>query len=78
MAQKASRGSVDLFTVLFFKNKRIQEEARVTRVMDNGFVVLIPKYVYSNFTCSFSSKKPHLLPSKIATESRDSSQSPKN
>lgn len=43
MAQRASRASVELFTILFFKDKLLEEEAFVTRVMKNGFIVLIPK-----------------------------------
>ena len=43
MAQQAARDSVELFTLLYFKNKILEEEAFVTRVMRNGFIVLIPK-----------------------------------
>ncbi|KAJ3333091.1 exosome catalytic subunit dis3 [Blyttiomyces sp. JEL0837] len=44
MAQQASRSSVELFTNLFFKNKNVQEDAYVIRVMKNGFTVILPKY----------------------------------
>ncbi|KAI8840365.1 hypothetical protein BJ741DRAFT_641874 [Chytriomyces cf. hyalinus JEL632] len=43
-AQQASRSSVELFTNLFFKNKVIQEEGFVIRVMKNGFSVIIPRF----------------------------------
>ncbi|KAI8616572.1 hypothetical protein BC830DRAFT_1063292 [Chytriomyces sp. MP71] len=43
-AQQASRSSVELFTNLFFKNKNIQEEGFVIRIMKNGFSVLIPRF----------------------------------
>jgi exosome complex exonuclease DIS3/RRP44 len=46
MAQQAARGSVELFTSLFFKGKNVQEEAYVIRVLKNGFIVLVPKCVF--------------------------------
>ncbi|KAH6569232.1 hypothetical protein BASA50_002851 [Batrachochytrium salamandrivorans] len=44
MAQQASRSSVELYTNLYFKSKCIVAEAYVTRVMKNGWAVLIPAY----------------------------------
>ncbi len=44
MAQYAERGSAELHTLLFFKGKVVREEAYITRVKENGFVALIPKY----------------------------------
>ncbi|KAJ1562981.1 exosome catalytic subunit dis3 [Cladochytrium tenue] len=44
MAQQAARSSVELYTNLFFKNRNVQEEAYIIRVLKNGFVVLIPRY----------------------------------
>ncbi|KAJ3154528.1 exosome catalytic subunit dis3 [Geranomyces michiganensis] len=44
MAQQASRSSVELFTNKFFKEKLLQEDAYVVRVLKNGFSVLIPRY----------------------------------
>ncbi|RKO83298.1 hypothetical protein BDK51DRAFT_46976 [Blyttiomyces helicus] len=60
MAQQASRSSVELYTNLFFKDKAIQEEGHVIRVMKNGFSVLIPRYgiegyVYASPTDSTTS-----------------------
>ncbi|KAI8868688.1 exosome complex exonuclease RRP44-like protein [Ramicandelaber brevisporus] len=49
MAQQASRSSVELFTNLFFRGKTIEEEAYVTRVLKNGFSVLIPRYGVEGF-----------------------------
>ncbi|KAJ3068868.1 hypothetical protein HDU98_008029 [Podochytrium sp. JEL0797] len=43
-AQQAARSSVELFTNLFFKNKNIQEEGFVIRIMKNGFSVIIPRF----------------------------------
>ncbi|KAI8050851.1 hypothetical protein BDF22DRAFT_693710 [Syncephalis plumigaleata] len=45
MAQQASRSSIELYTHLFFKGKRVLEEGYVTRILKNGFLVLVPKYV---------------------------------
>jgi exosome complex exonuclease DIS3/RRP44 len=42
-AQQASRSSVELYTNLYFRNKTVEEEAFVIRVVKNGFIVLIPK-----------------------------------
>ena len=44
MAQLASRSSVQLYTNLFFKNKKVVEDAYVIGILKNGFSVLIPKY----------------------------------
>lgn len=44
MAQKASRGSVEVFTHYYFKDRVLIEDGYVIRVMKNGFVVLVPKY----------------------------------
>lgn len=44
MAQQASRSSVELFTNLYFHNKTISEEGFITRVLQNAFLVLVPKY----------------------------------
>ncbi|KAK9765188.1 exosome catalytic subunit dis3 [Basidiobolus ranarum] len=44
MAQHAARSSVELYTNLFFRGKLVQEEGYVTRVLKNGFIVLVPRY----------------------------------
>jgi hypothetical protein len=44
MAQYASRSSVELFTVLFFRNRTLDEQAHVIRVLRNAVVVLVAKY----------------------------------
>ena len=44
MAQQASRSSVELYTNLFFKDKKLQEAAYVIRILKNGFSVIIPTY----------------------------------
>lgn len=43
MAQHASIDSNALFTMLFFKDKVVEEEAYVTKIKANGFIVLVPK-----------------------------------
>jgi exosome complex exonuclease DIS3/RRP44 len=45
MAQQAARSSVELYTNLYFRNKIIQEDGYITRIMKNGFSVLVPKCV---------------------------------
>jgi exosome complex exonuclease DIS3/RRP44 len=44
MAQYAGRASVDLHTLLFFKNKIVDEEGYILFVRKNALQVLIPKY----------------------------------
>ncbi|KAI9018441.1 hypothetical protein DFJ74DRAFT_699635 [Hyaloraphidium curvatum] len=44
MAQKASRSSVELYTQLYFRGKRFEEDGYVIRVMKTGFVVLVPRF----------------------------------
>lgn len=43
-AQLAGRASVDLHTLIFFKDKQIVTDARVTRVKRNAIVVFVPKF----------------------------------
>lgn len=45
-AQYAARASTLLHTVLLFRREgeRLEEEARVIRILENGLVVLVPKY----------------------------------
>ena len=44
MAQYAGRASVNLHTQLFFRNRKVDEEAYVLYVRKNALQVLIPKY----------------------------------
>ncbi|ORX84255.1 RNB-domain-containing protein [Anaeromyces robustus] len=44
MAQQASRSSVELFTNLYFKDRIVEEEGFIIRILKNGFIVLIPRY----------------------------------
>lgn len=53
MAQQAGRSSVELFTSLFFRNKKEVCEGRIVRILKNGISVLVPKYgiesiIYTN------------------------------
>lgn len=43
-AQFASRASNALHTLLLFKDKTLDETARVMRVLGNGLVILVPRY----------------------------------
>ncbi len=43
MAQQASRSSVELFTNLYFKDRVVEEEGFIIRILKNGFIVLIPR-----------------------------------
>lgn len=42
----ASRSSIELHTLLFFKGKILQEDAYVIKVKVNGFRILIPKFFF--------------------------------
>ncbi|KAI8908112.1 hypothetical protein DFJ77DRAFT_503502 [Powellomyces hirtus] len=64
-AQQASRSSVELFTNLFFKDKTLQEEAYVIRVMKNGFSVLIPKFGIEGYV--YAEAAPTPLNTKAST-----------
>jgi len=57
MAQYAERGSAELHTLLFFKGKKVIEDAYITRVKENGFVVLVPKYGFEGPVFVSSSKE---------------------
>jgi exosome complex exonuclease DIS3/RRP44 len=51
-AQMAARTSVELYTHIFFRDKIIIEDAYVIRILKNGFIVIIPKFVsFSYFIC---------------------------
>ncbi|KAG0616163.1 hypothetical protein M758_5G094800 [Ceratodon purpureus] len=43
-AQMAGRASVELHTVIFFKKRPTDEEARIVKIRSNGFIVFIPKF----------------------------------
>jgi exosome complex exonuclease DIS3/RRP44 len=43
-AQLAGRASVDLHTLIFFKDKQVTADARVTRVKRNAIIVFVPKF----------------------------------
>eukprot|EP01024_Parvocaulis_polyphysoides_P037208 TRINITY_DN3310_c0_g1_i1.p1 TRINITY_DN3310_c0_g1~~TRINITY_DN3310_c0_g1_i1.p1 ORF type:complete len:294 (-),score=60.91 TRINITY_DN3310_c0_g1_i1:252-1082(-) len=43
-AQMAGRASVELHTLIFFDNKNVVADARVTRVKSNGLIVFVPKF----------------------------------
>jgi exosome complex exonuclease DIS3/RRP44 len=44
MAQLVSRASSELFTLIFFKDKRIEEDALIVSVKQNGIRVIVPRY----------------------------------
>ncbi|XP_021907868.1 exosome complex exonuclease RRP44 homolog A [Carica papaya] len=43
-AQMASRASVELHTLIFFRNRPTDTEARIVKIRSNGFIVFVPKY----------------------------------
>ncbi|XP_075655871.1 exosome complex exonuclease RRP44 homolog A [Castanea sativa] len=43
-AQMASRASVELHTLIYFKKRPTDTEARVVKIRSNGFIVFVPKY----------------------------------
>jgi len=44
MAQLASRASTEIYTLLFFKDREVEEDALVLAVKSTGVRVLVPKY----------------------------------
>lgn len=43
-AQFAGRASVELHTLIFFKNRPITADARIVKVRQNGIIVFVPKF----------------------------------
>ncbi|CAI0404594.1 unnamed protein product [Linum tenue] len=43
-AQMASRGSVELHTLIYFRKRPTETEARIVKIRSNGFIVFVPKY----------------------------------
>ncbi|XP_057964158.1 exosome complex exonuclease RRP44 homolog A [Malania oleifera] len=43
-AQMASRSSVELHTVIHFRNRPTDTEARIVKIRSNGFIVFVPKF----------------------------------
>ncbi|KAI5066926.1 hypothetical protein GOP47_0017454 [Adiantum capillus-veneris] len=43
-AQMASRASVELHTLIFFRNRPTDAEARIVKIRSNGFIVFVPKF----------------------------------
>ncbi|CAN4083605.1 unnamed protein product [Withania somnifera] len=43
-AQMASRASVELHTLIFFRNRPTDTEGRIVKIRSNGFIVFVPKY----------------------------------
>ncbi|XP_075091255.1 exosome complex exonuclease RRP44 homolog A-like isoform X1 [Nicotiana tabacum] len=43
-AQMASRASVELHTLIFFRKRPTDAEARIVKIRSNGFIVFVPKY----------------------------------
>ncbi|XP_002521738.2 exosome complex exonuclease RRP44 homolog A [Ricinus communis] len=43
-AQMASRGSVELHTLIYFRKRPTDTEARIVKIRSNGFIVFVPKY----------------------------------
>ncbi|KAJ4839032.1 Exosome complex exonuclease RRP44 A [Turnera subulata] len=43
-AQMASRGSVELHTLIYFRKRPTDTEGRIIKMRSNGFIVFVPKY----------------------------------
>ncbi|XP_039134558.1 exosome complex exonuclease RRP44 homolog A [Dioscorea cayenensis subsp. rotundata] len=43
-AQMASRASVELHTLIFFRKRPTDTEARIVKIRSNGFIVFVPKF----------------------------------
>ncbi|KAH7283674.1 hypothetical protein KP509_34G018800 [Ceratopteris richardii] len=43
-AQMASRASVELHTLIYFRNRPTDAEARIVKIRSNGFIVFVPKF----------------------------------
>ncbi|XP_073058119.1 exosome complex exonuclease RRP44 homolog A-like [Primulina eburnea] len=43
-AQMASRSSVELHTLIYFRKRPTDTEARIVKIRSNGFIVFVPKY----------------------------------
>ncbi|KAM7260331.1 hypothetical protein ACFE04_016072 [Oxalis oulophora] len=43
-AQMAGRASVELHTLIYFRNRPTDTEARIVKIRSNGFIVFVPKY----------------------------------
>ncbi|KAI3462305.1 hypothetical protein Pfo_018968, partial [Paulownia fortunei] len=43
-AQMASRASVELHTLIYFKKRSTDTEARILKIRSNGFIVFVPKF----------------------------------
>ncbi|CAM6111100.1 unnamed protein product [Calypogeia fissa] len=43
-AQMAGRASIELHTLIFFKNRPVDTQARIVRIKSNGLIVFVPKY----------------------------------
>ncbi|KAL9672529.1 hypothetical protein QQ045_028780 [Rhodiola kirilowii] len=43
-AQMASRASVELHTLIYFRNRPVDTEARIVKIRSNGFIVFVPKF----------------------------------
>jgi hypothetical protein len=53
MAQLCGRASVNLHTLIFFRDKRVETDAVIMKVRSNGIVVLVPRYGEHIFLHSF-------------------------
>eukprot|EP00736_Rhodelphis_marinus_P013737 Rmarinus@m.21213 len=44
LARMASRASVELHTLVYFKNRTVEEDGRVLKLRNNGVIVFVPRY----------------------------------
>jgi exosome complex exonuclease DIS3/RRP44 len=69
MGQYAGRASVALHTLIFFRNKAVEEAAYVIKVRENGVVVLVPRYGIEGlvFVCEAGERSPFAYDAKTET-----------
>ncbi|KAI3934249.1 hypothetical protein MKW98_009230 [Papaver atlanticum] len=44
--QMVGRASVELHTLIYFRNRPTDTEARIVKIRSNGFIVFVPKYAF--------------------------------
>lgn len=49
LAQNAERASVELFTLIYFRDRKVEEEAYVIKIQEAGALLLVPRYGIEGF-----------------------------
>jgi len=69
MGQYAGRASIGLHTLIYFRNRQVEEDAYVIKVRDNGVVVLVPRYGVESivYVCDSGEANPFTFDEKNET-----------